>query len=182
MKHLTRPLIYLLALVVLVETWIWERIGPLIRRFVEALPFEALKQAIRVGLEKLPPYPTLAVFVVPILLLIPFKLAGLSLIAHGHVFLGTGVFILAKFAGVGMEAFLFETCKPKLMQIPLFARLYDRWHVWLAWAHTLIDPVKARILEATSRIRRLVSPGQAPRAFRFLRQFRRMQRARVRPA
>ena len=39
--RLLRPLIVLAAIVILVETWLWERIGPLIGRIVALLPFAA---------------------------------------------------------------------------------------------------------------------------------------------
>jgi len=182
MHRLKRALIVLLALLVLVETWIWERVGPLIRRVVAALPFEALKQKIHDAVVRLAPYPTLAVFIVPVLLLIPFKFAGLHLIASGHVVLGAGVCLLAKVVGVGLEAFLFELAKPKLMQIPAFARLYAAWTRWVAWAHALIDPVKARIKAAAARIRRIAGTGNAPRMVRFVMRYRRLQRERARLA
>lgn len=113
--RLLRPLIVLAAIVILVETWLWERIGPLIGRIVALLPFAALKQAIHDGIERLPPYATLAVFAIPAALLFPFKLAALGLIASGHLVLGGLVLVLAKVVGVGVTAFLFDTCKPKLM-------------------------------------------------------------------
>lgn len=178
MRRLLRPLIVLAALVILIETWIWERVGPLISRLVALLPFKQLKQAIRDAVERLPPYATLVVFAVPAILLFPFKLAALALIARGHLILGGGVFFLAKVVGVGTAAFLFETCKPKLMQIPAFVWAYDHWLRWLAWAHGYIDPVKARI----RRVTRILSGGRPNRALRLLLRFRRQKRDRTRQA
>jgi hypothetical protein len=175
MRRLLRPFIVLAAIVILVETWLWERIGPLVRRIVELLPFEALKQAIHDGIERLPPYATLAVFAIPAALLFPFKLAALALLASGHLILGGFVLVLAKVVGVGITAFLFETCKPKLMQIPLFVRLYATWNRWLAWAHGHIDPVKRRILAHL----RIIRGGRASRSLRLLRRFRRMRQERA---
>jgi hypothetical protein len=180
MRRLLRPVLVLAALVILVETWLWERLGPLIARLVEVLPFKALKQAIHEGIERLPPYATLLVFAVPAGLLFPFKLAALGLIASGHLVLGAGVLVLAKVVGVGITAFLFETCKPKLMQIPLFVRLYGLWTRWLAWAHGHIDPIKRRILTHL----RILRGGRAGRSLRLLMRFRRARRERatLRPA
>ncbi|MGL4291665.1 MAG: hypothetical protein ACRCVA_35265 [Phreatobacter sp.] len=175
MRRLVRPFIVIAAIIILIETWLWERIGPQIRRVIDALPFARLKQAIHDGLERLPPYATLGVFIVPALLLIPFKLAGLSLIGHGHVILGCGVFLLAKVVGVGLEAFLFEACKPKLLQIGWFVRVYDTWNRWVVWAHGYIDPVKKRLQAYT----RLVRGGRSGRAFKLLMRFRRIQRERA---
>ncbi|MCZ8313911.1 hypothetical protein [Phreatobacter sp.] len=173
--RLLRPLIVLAAIVILVETWLWERIGPLVGWIIERLPFAALKQAIHDGIERLPPYATLAVFAIPAALLFPFKLAALGLIASGHLVLGGLVLVLAKVVGVGVTAFLFETCKPKLMQIPLFVRLYATWNRWLVWAHGHIDPVKRRIRAHL----RILRGGRASRSIRLLRRFRRVRQERA---
>jgi hypothetical protein len=178
MRRLLRPFIVLAALVILLETWIWERVGPVIARLVEILPLKALKQAIHDGIQRLPPYATLTVFAIPAILLFPFKLAALALIARGHLILGGGVFFLAKVVGVGCAAFLFDACKPKLMQIPLFVWAYEHWMRWLAWAHHHIDPIKERI----RRYARIVTGGRSSRALRLLMRFRRSRRERMRPA
>jgi hypothetical protein len=173
-RYLLRPLIVVAAIIILVETWIWDHLGPWVRRFVEILPFKALKQAIHDGIERLPPYATLAVFAIPVAVLFPFKLAALALIASGHVILGALIFCAAKVVGVGVAAFLFEACKPKLLQIPLFVRVYDTWNRWVVWAHHYIDPVKKRIAGYT----RLVRGGRSGRSFRLLMRFRRVHRER----
>jgi hypothetical protein len=178
MRRLLRPLVVLAALVILLETWIWDRVGPIIARLVEILPLKALKQAIHDGIQRLPPYATLTVFAIPAILLFPFKLAALALIARGHLILGGGVFFLAKVVGVGCAAFLFDACKPKLMQIPLFVWAYEHWMRWLAWAHHHIDPIKERIRRYT----RIVTGGRSSRALRLLMRFRRSRRERMRPA
>ncbi|MEI8145493.1 MAG: hypothetical protein WCH83_08535 [Alphaproteobacteria bacterium] len=177
-RFILRPLIMLLATFVLVETWIWDRVGPVLTRIVRLLPFEALKQRIHDAVTSLPPYPTLGVFIIPVLLLLPVKLAVLGLLATGHVILGGVVFIIAKVVGVGIGAFLFETCKPKLLQIPLFARFYAAWTRWVVWAHALIDPIKRRI---RARIR-LMTRHRPSKTFRILRLVQRIRRVRARPA
>lgn len=177
-RRILRPVIIVAALVILVETWIWERIGPAVGWLVERLPFRALKQAIHDLIERLPPYASLAVFAIPAGLLFPFKLAALALIARGHLILGGGVFFLAKVVGVGVTAFLFDATKPKLMQIALFVRTYDLWLRWLAWAHGHIDPIKRRILNHL----RILRGGRAGRSLRLLLRFRRLARDRARQA
>ena len=57
---------------------------------------------------RLPPWLTLFVFVIPALVLFPFKLLGLWLLGTGHPLLGVATFFAAKTAGVGCAAFLFE--------------------------------------------------------------------------
>ncbi|MFN3855216.1 MAG: hypothetical protein ACK4M0_12545 [Phreatobacter sp.] len=177
-RRLLRPFIVLAAIIILVETWIWERLGPVIGRLVARLPFKALKQAIHDAIERLPPRASLAVFVIPAALLLPFKLVAVALLARGHFVLGAGVFVLAKVVGVGVTAFLFDATRPKLMQIPLFVRVYALWMRWLAWAHGHIDPIKRRILNHL----RILRGGRATRSIRLLLRFRRLARDRARQA
>lgn len=152
MRRLLRPLWFLLALIFLLEAWIWERLDPAVGWIVARLPFKALKAAIAKGIERLPPYATLLVFAVPGLILFPFKLAGLWLIGGGHVIAGGLVFLLAKSVGLGITAFLFHTCQPKLMQIGWFVRFYDFVMRAKAWAHRQTEPARRLI----SRLRRRI--------------------------
>src|SRR5260370_18091905 len=99
----------------------------------------ASKLAVAARIERLPPAATLVVFGVPIVVLLPFKFLGLWLLAHGHWLDALVVFALAKLAGVGVTAFIFDLTRPKLLQLAWFHSLYGRVMIWLAWAHELID-------------------------------------------
>lgn len=142
MRRLLRPLWFVLAVLFLIEAWIWERLRPVVAFLVGLIPFERLKAAIVIGIERLPPYATLLVFAIPGLILLPFKLVGLWLIASGHVLAGGFVFLIAKTVGLAVTAFLFETCKPKLMQLTWFARFYDLILRLKAWAHAQTEPAR----------------------------------------
>lgn len=161
MRILRRYLLFALAIVFLVETWIWDKFVAGWRWLAAHVPFEALKAAIARGVEKLPPYAALVLFAIPGLVVLPFKIAGLWLIGQGHLILGGGVFLAAKIAGVGVAAFLFELTRAKLMTLNWFARLYTTVMDWRDWAHRLVDPytseiraqaraLKLRILAATA--------------------------------
>ena len=54
-----RPLWMLLALILLIEAWLWDRLVPVMRRVVDALPWQALKELLAQWLARLSPYPTL---------------------------------------------------------------------------------------------------------------------------
>lgn len=152
MRRLLRPLWFLLALIFLVEAWIWERLDPVVGWVIARLPFKALKVAIAAGIERLPPYATLLVFAVPGLILFPFKLAGLWLIGAGHVVAGGLVFLLAKSVGLGVTAFLFHTCQPKLMQIGWFVRIYNLVLRLRAWAHRQTEPARSIVARFRRRV------------------------------
>ena len=173
MRVILRPFLYLAAVVFLFETWLWDRLSPIVGWIVGHIFWKRLRETVAAAIERLPPWPTLLVFAIPGLLLIPFKLAAFWLLAHGHFILGGGIFLLAKVVGLAVTAFLFRTCQPKLMQIDWFARLYDACLRARTWAHRLVDPYKRRIKVAARYLRRQLPmrarPGFARRALSRMR-------------
>lgn len=172
MRRLTRPLLVLLAIIFLVEAWLWEHLKPVVGWVVSWVPWQRLKAWIASAIESLPPYATLFVFVIPAIVLFPLKLAGLWMLAHGLWFGAVAVLVLAKLVGVGVAAFIFEITRPKLLQIGWFRWLYEHVMVWLEWAHSLVDPIKARI----KRVMGMFSPKRAGRTMRLLSKIRRRVR------
>lgn len=168
MRAISRFFWTCLAVLFLIEAWLWRHTEPLVAAVVRAIPLARIKAAIAAGVNRLPPFAVLFVFAIPMGVLFPFKLAALWLLAQGQVILGIGVFVLAKLVGVAVAAFLFETCKPKLLRMAWFARLYG-WFVGVwTWAHRLVDPIKARIKAAMARLRGKMRSGFA-RRFAWLR-------------
>lgn len=132
LKALARAAAWPLALIVIFEEWGW---APLQR----AMAWLAQKLHLRwfeARIQRLPPYPALALFLLPSLLLLPVKLAALWLVGQGHVVWGVVVVALAKLTGTAIVARLFVLTQPALMQLNWFAVAYRRWtswkHVWLA--------------------------------------------------
>ena len=91
MRRLTRPLLILLAIVFLIEAWLWRHLEPIVEWIVAWLPLRALKVRLAGIIRKLPPAATLVVFVVPIAALFPLKVLGLWLLAHKYWFAAGGV-------------------------------------------------------------------------------------------
>lgn len=175
-RLLTRPLLILLALVFLFEAWLWEQLAPIVGAIVARIPWAAFKAKVAAAIERLPPYPTLLVFLVPVILLLPLKFAGLWMLAHGLWLGSLAVLALAKVVSLGVTAFIFDLTRPKLLQLPWFRWLYEHVIVWLAWAHGLVDPIKRRL-----RIYfRVFAPKRANRTLKLLMRIRRrMQVARA---
>jgi hypothetical protein len=172
MRRLTRPLLILLALVFLFEAWLWDHLKPIVGWFVGLLPLAALKARITAAVERLPPYATLLVFLVPIILLLPQKFLGFWMLANGFWLSGLAVLGLAKVVSLGVTAFIFEITRPKLLQLSWFRWLYEHVLAWLAWAHALVDPIKARIKAWL----RLFGPQRAGRTLKLLARIRRRTR------
>jgi hypothetical protein len=124
------PLIYLAALILLIEEWFWDA-GVYLGSLVVGWP--PLK-AIETWVRSLTPYPALCVFIFPTLLLFPIKLLALLAIASGHVISGVCVIVVAKLAGAAVLARLYLLTRPTLLTLAWFARwhnafiaLKDRW-------------------------------------------------------
>lgn len=174
MRKILRPFLFLAALVFLFEAWVWDRLSPVVAWIVSHVFWKKLRDAVSAGIEKLPPYATLFVFAVPVLLLLPFKIAALWLLTNGHWAIGGLVFMLAKVVGVAIAAFLFRTCQPKLMQIPWFTRLYAAVMRARDWAHRIVDPYKEQIRAAARRIKARIR-ATLPRGGWFGRALRRLR-------
>ncbi len=177
MRAISRIFWTFLAVLFLIEAWLWEKLEPVVAAVVRAIPLARVKAAIAAGVNALPPFAVLFVFLIPVVVLFPFKLAAIWLLSEGHFILAIGVYVLAKLVGVGVAAFLFETCKPKLLQMRWFAALYE-WvrGVWV-WAHRLVDPIKARIRRWMARLRSKARAGFARRFGRVRRWMRRRRGA-----
>jgi hypothetical protein len=168
-RHLLRPVLILLALVFLLEAWLWEHLAPVVAWIVAWIPLREIKARTAAWIEGLPPTATLIVFVVPVAVLLPFKFLGLWLLAHGHWLDAIGVLALAKIAGLGVTAFIFDITRAKLLQLAWFRWIYERVIAWVAWAHELVDPIKLRL----KRTFRMFAPKRAGRTLRLLIRIRR---------
>lgn len=173
MRRLLKPLWVLLALVFLFEAWLWEHLRPLVAWVVNLIAWDRLKARVAAVIEPLPPYPTLLVFLIPVILLLPLKFLGLWMLAHGSWLGAMAVLAFAKVLGMGVAAFIFEVTRPKLLRLAWFRWLCEHMLVWLGRAHALIDPIKARIKRAMRRWLWLMKPGRPGRFFRRLARLRR---------
>ena len=174
MRRINRFLLILLALVFLLEAWLWEHLSPLVAWVVARLPLRTLKEKIAAAIVNLPPAATLVVFVVPFIVLLPLKFAEFYLLAHRQWFAAIVVLILAKLLGLGVTAFIFDLTRPKLLQMAWFRWLYEKVLGWLDWAHALVDPIKQRI----RRLLAIFAPRRAGRAMKLFWRIRRRMRAR----
>ncbi len=174
MRHLKRFLLILLALVFLLEAWLWDHLSPIVAWVVARLPLRALKEKIAAAIADLPPALTLVVFVIPFILLLPLKFLEFWLLAKREWLAAIFVLVLAKLLGLGVTAFIFDLTRPKLLQLAWFRLLYEKVLAWLAWAHALVDPIKQRI----RRLLAIFAPQRAGRAMKLFWRIRRRMRTR----
>ena len=125
MRRFLQPIWVLLAIVFLIEAWLWDHLEPIVARIVAALPLQRFKQWLAARVAELSPAMTLIVFIVPVLPLFPLKLVGLWLLTHEYWTSAVFTILFAKLLGVGVMAFVFDVTRPKLLEMAWFERLYE---------------------------------------------------------
>jgi hypothetical protein len=168
MRRLLQPFWVLLAVIFLVEAWLWDHLEPIVARVVALIPLRAFKAWLAERVDTLSPAMTLIVFLVPVVPLFPLKLVGLWLLTHEY-WLAAGVTIVfGKFVGVGVTAFIFDVTRSKLLEMQWFKKLYEFVMALRAKATALVEPVKQRILDML----RGDGDGWSSRLLRLIQRFR----------
>jgi hypothetical protein len=185
-RRLFAPLVYLAALFLLLEEWLWEIGAHWLARLATWPPLRALESL----LSRLGPLSAMAVFLLPALMLFPIKLLALFAIARGHALLGLLVFVLAKVAGAAAVARLYALTHPALLRLNWFAWLQCRFLLlkerWIgrlkasaAWRDC--QAVLAAVRAWLAALRARWAQGRRPaRIWRLVRRFSAFWRARRR--
>ena len=169
MRRLLQPFWVLLAVIFLIEAWLWDHLEPIVERVVAWIPLRAFKQWLADRVDTLSPAMTLIVFAVPVIPLFPLKLVGLWLLAHEYWLSAIAVIVFGKFVGVGVTAFLFDVTRSKLLQMKWFKINYLRVMMLRAKAAALVEPVKRKIRDML----RGDGEGWSARMLRLIQRFRR---------
>src|ERR1700753_4069060 len=140
LRRLLQPLWVLLAIVFLIEAWLWDNLEPIVARVVEVIPLRAFKQWLSDRVDTLSPAMTLIVFIVPGIPLFPLKLVGMALLMHERYLSAAFIILFAKFLGVGVTAFIFDVTRPKLLEMAWFEKLYEFVIALRAKAMAVVDP------------------------------------------
>jgi hypothetical protein len=168
MRRLLQPIWVLLAVVFLIEAWLWDHLEPVVARFVALIPMRAFKQWLAERVDTLSPAMTLIVFIVPVIPLFPLKLVGLWLLTHEYWISAILTIIFAKFLGVGVAAFIFDVTRDKLLEMDWFETLYEFVLEVRGKAAALVEPIKLRIRDAL----RGDGSGWSSRTLRLIQRFR----------
>jgi hypothetical protein len=168
LRRILQPLWVLLAIVFLIEAWLWDHLEPIVARVVALIPLHEFKQWLAERVDTLSPAMTLIVFIVPVIPLFPLKLMGLWLLAHEYWISAILTIVFAKFLGVGVAAFIFDVTRDKLLEMNWFEALYEFVMQVRAKAKALVEPIKSRIKDAL----RGDGSGWSSRMLRLIQRFR----------
>ncbi len=89
---------------------------------------------LRRSVERLGPYQSLVLLLIPTGVVEPLKLVAVALAGEGHWVTGTVMIVIAYAASILLVERLFKIVKPKLLTLPWFAWLWARFIVFRGWA------------------------------------------------
>jgi hypothetical protein len=156
MKRLLRLLGYALVTIYFVADLVFESVA---RPFSAWLGRLKILQPLYAWISRLRPYPALALFSVPVVILEPVKPIGAFLVAAGHVLEGVTTIVAGEILKITLVERLFKLTRDRLMQIPAFAFLYRQWmrfHDWVKsseiwrWCNARIAQLKALFRRAVA--------------------------------
>jgi hypothetical protein len=122
-SRILRPLVFLVAAIYfLVDAAFWAVARPVARWLADHWIFARLRNWVT----SLGPYPTLALFIVPVLILEPAKPVAAYLTATGHIVGGLTVLAVTELLKLVLIERLFRISRDKLMSIRAFAWCYGK--------------------------------------------------------
>ena len=150
MSRLLKPVTYVLAAVYFLVDAVFMTLSKPVSNWI-AKHLELRK--LRAWIRSLRPYPSLALFSVPVVILEPIKPVAAYLAATGQILSGALTLIIGEVLKLVLVERLFSLTRDKLMKIPAFA-----------WAHTKFRQARAWI-EATEAWRTMRSLSNAARDY-----------------
>ena len=172
LRRLLQPIWVLLAVIFLIEAWLWDHLEPIVAWVVAKIPLRAFKHWLAERVDTLSPAMTLVVFIVPVAPLFPLKLVGFWLLTHEYWMSAIFTIMFAKLVGVGVTAFLFDVTRSKLLEMEWFETLYEFVMALRAKAAALVEPFKRRIID----VLRGDGGGWSSRMLRLIQRFRKSVR------
>jgi hypothetical protein len=133
-NRILKPIVFLVAAIYFVVDAVFLTAArPVARRLAGLKVFDSL----RTWIVSLRPYPTLALFMVPVVVLEPVKPIAAYLTATGHIMGGLTVFVVGEILKLVLIERLFSVSRDKLMSIPAFAWCYDKLRQAREWVESL---------------------------------------------
>src|SRR5260370_40412424 len=131
-RLMLRPLLLLLAAAFLIEAWVWQGCVALGRQIIALIPWARLKARIAAFIAIMPAPVALVIFLIPLVIVEPFKIISLWLVAVCHPILGILGWIAMRFAAVGLAAVAFDLTRDKRWPLPGFFWVYTRFPASIA--------------------------------------------------
>ena len=133
-KSIFKPLVIVAAAAYFViDALTLSVLKPFLRKIVNLRLFALIVRWIA----SLSPYATLALFLIPLILLEPVKPLSAYLVASGQFKLGMFVLVVGEILKITIVERIFHIGRKKLLTIKAFALVYDFVWGWLSWMQAL---------------------------------------------
>jgi hypothetical protein len=133
MKRVMKPVLFVIAAIYLAVDELFSFIA---RPIADWLARLRILDRVRARIAALPPYPALALFLIPLIILEPVKPASAYLAATGHLLEATVLFVVGELLKLVLVERLFQLTREQLMTIPAFAWCY-------LWLRAVLDWIEA---------------------------------------
>ena len=130
MKRILKPVTYALAALYFLADAAFMAIA---KPISDWLARHLVLRRLRAWVRSLRPYPSLALFLIPVILLEPVKPVAAYLAATGHVVSSVVTFVVGELLKLVLIERLFSLTRDKLMKIPAFAWAYTKFLQAKAW-------------------------------------------------
>ncbi len=153
MKRILKSAVFVLATVYFIVDAAFLTIATPLARWMAR---QRVLVRVRKWIGSLRPYPSLALFAVPLIILEPVKPVAAYLIGTGHIAAGVTVLTIGEILKLVIVERLFKLCRRKLLKIPLFAWGYGHWRQGVDWVTSMKGWKAARrwILKARLLLRK----------------------------
>jgi len=129
-KRILKPVTYALAALYFLADAVFMAIA---KRISDWLARHVVLRQLRAWIRSLRPYPSLALFSIPVILLEPVKPVAAYLAATGQMMSSVVTLILGELLKLVLVERLFSLTRDKLMKIPAFAWAYKKFSEAKTW-------------------------------------------------
>jgi hypothetical protein len=141
-NRIWKSVIFMLAIIYFLVDAVFMTVA---RPFANRIAAHRIFESLRVRIVSLRPYPTLALFAVPLIILESIKPGAAYLAGTGHIAIGMTVLVVGEVLKLVLVERLFSLSREKLLSIPAFAWTYGRYSQAKEWLE---------LFEACQRARR----------------------------
>src|SRR5215475_2995736 len=129
-NRILKPVTYVLAAIYFLVDAVFMSVARPISNWIAK---HLVLRRLRAWIRSLPPYPSLALFSVPVILLEPIKPVAAYLAATGQMLGSAVTLIVGELLKLVLVERLFSLTRDKLMKIPAFAWAYGKFRQAKAW-------------------------------------------------
>ncbi len=137
-----RALVLVFALAFLFETWIWDGVVAAGRRLLALVSWAALRAVLARLVDRLPAWVALLMFGIPFVVAETGAFVCVVVAATGHIVVGGVGYVVVKVVGFGLVVPIFDLTREKLLTMPWFGFVYEKFLAFHEFAERLVAPYR----------------------------------------